>query len=112
MIEKERIEALKRDVDLVALVKSMGIDLKQNGKGYKGHCPFHDDQKTPSLSVTPSKQLWKCFGCGKGGDIFEFVQLFDRIDFKVAVAKLETYLPGADLIPKKAVKKKRMNLRR
>jgi hypothetical protein len=53
-IEKERIEAVKRSVDLVALVKSRGIDLKKNGKGYKGHCPFHEDNKSPSLSVTPA----------------------------------------------------------
>lgn len=70
MIEQEKIDAIKGYVDVAQFMQACGIDLKQNGKGYKGHCPFHDDQKTPSLSVTPSKQLWKCFGCGKGGDIF------------------------------------------
>ena len=106
MIEQEKIDAIKNYVDVAPFMQACGVALKKNGKGYKGHCPFHDDQKTPSLSVTPSKQLWKCFGCGKGGDIFEFVQLFDRIDFKAAVAKLTTYLPGADSVPQKAVKKK------
>jgi len=54
MIEKERIEAIKQGVDLSALVKSRGIDLKKNGKSYFGLCPFHDDTN-PSLSVNPTK---------------------------------------------------------
>ncbi len=99
LIEKEKIEAIKRDVDLVALVRSRGIALKKNGKGYKGHCPFHDDKKTPSLSVTPSKNLWQCFGCDKGGDQIEFVKLHDHVDFKEAVQIL-----SATPIIKKAVK--------
>ena len=108
MIEQERIDAIKGRVDVAPFIKACGIDLKQNGKGLHGHCPFHDDKKTPSLSVTPGKNLWQCFGCGKGGDLIAFVQLFDQIDFKTAVQKLETYLPGADPTPdktKKAVKK-------
>jgi DNA primase catalytic core len=89
MIEQEHIEAIKQSVDLVALVRSRGVPLKKNGKGYKGHCPFHDDQKTPSLSVTPDKNLWQCFGCGAGGDAIRFVELFDKVDFKAAVLTLE-----------------------
>lgn len=108
MIEQERIDAIKGGVEVAPFLQSLGIALKKNGKGLHGHCPFHDDQKTPSLSVTPGKNLWQCFGCGKGGDIIEFVQLFDQVDFKTAVQKLETYLPTADSMPsqtKKAVKK-------
>ena len=108
MIEQERIDAIKSYVDIAPFMQACGIDLKRNGKGLHGHCPFHDDQKTPSLSVTPGKNLWQCFGCGKGGDIIEFVQLFDRVDFATAVQKLETCLPE-DRRPrtedKKAVKK-------
>ena len=55
-IERETIEAIKRDTDLVALVKAKGIDLKKNGKSYFGLCPFHDDTN-PSLSVNPNKNL-------------------------------------------------------
>ncbi len=105
MIEKEKIEAIKSYVDVGPFMQAHGIGLKMNGKGYKGHCPFHDDQKTPSLSVTPSKQLWKCFGCGKGGDIIEFVQLFDRVDFSTAVQKLAAYLPGGSYSPGQKIKK-------
>jgi DNA primase len=86
MIEKERIEAAK-GADLVALIRSRGIELKKKGKGYVGLCPFHED-KDPSLSVNPAKNLWQCFGCGIGGDAIRFVELFDKVSFPEAVAKL------------------------
>ena len=57
MIDKEKIEAIKRGVDLMALVQSRGVALRQTGKGWFGLCPFHDD-KNPSLSVSPDKNLW------------------------------------------------------
>ncbi len=106
MIEQERIDAIKSYVDVAPFMQACGIDLKQTGKGYKGHCPFHDDKKTPSLSVTPSVNLWKCFGCGKGGDIIEFVQHFDQVTFKEAVKKLATYLPTGDKAPPEKPKAK------
>jgi len=87
MIEKERIEAIKQGVDLVALVKAKGIHLKRNGKSYLGLCPFHDDTD-PSLSVNPSTNLWQCFGCKAGGDVIRFVEMFDKVDFPQAVEKL------------------------
>ncbi len=105
MIEQEKIDAIKQGVDLVALVKSRGVTLRKNGKGYKGRCPFHDDKKTPSLSVTPDVNLWQCFGCGKGGDPIEFVTLFDQVDFKEAVQILTDHIPKTKN-KTKAVKKK------
>jgi DNA primase catalytic core len=87
MIEKERIAAIKADVDLVALVQAKGIKLKKNGKSWFGLCPFHAD-KNPSLSINPTKNLWQCFGCGAAGDVIRFVELFDQVDFKEAVARL------------------------
>ena len=105
MKNQEQIDAIKSYVDVAPFMLACGVDLQRIGRGYKGHCPFHEDNKSPSLSVTPGKNLWKCFGCGKGGDIIEFVQLFDRVDFPEAVAKLATYLPGADLDTGKRVKK-------
>lgn len=73
--------------DLVELIRSRGIELKKNGKGYVGLCPFHQEE-TPSLSVNPAKNLWQCFGCGVGGDAIRFVELFDKVGFPQAVAKL------------------------
>ncbi|MBU4357618.1 MAG: hypothetical protein KJ822_20065 [Proteobacteria bacterium] len=94
MISQEKIEAIKQGVDLASLIRSRGIALKKNGKGYKGLCPFHEDNKTPSLSVTPSKNLWQCFGCGKGGDVIEFVKLHDRVSFAEAVQILSGEIPA------------------
>jgi len=94
MQNQEQIDAIKSYVDVAPFMLACGVDLQRVGRGYKGHCPFHEDSKSPSLSVTPGKNLWKCFGCGKGGDIIEFVRLFDRVDFPAAVTKLATYLPG------------------
>ena len=87
MIEKERIEEIKRGVDLVALVESRGVKLKKTGKGYVGLCPFHADHQ-PSLSINIEKNLWQCFGCGKAGDVISFVELYDKVGFKEAVTKL------------------------
>ncbi len=85
-IEREVIERVKR-IDLVALVQAKGIELKKNGKGWFGLCPFHAD-KTPSLSINPTKNLWQCFGCGASGDTIRFVEMFDQVDFKEAIKRL------------------------
>ena len=87
MIEKETIERIKKDVDLAALVRAKGVKLKRNGKSFFGLCPFHDDHN-PSLSINPLTNLWQCFGCGTGGDVIRFVELFDQVDFKEAVKRL------------------------
>ncbi len=94
MIEKERIEAVKGGIDLVGLIRSRGIELKKNGKGYVGLCPFHAEE-TPSFSVNPKENLWQCFGCGTGGDAIRFVELFDKLSFPEAVAKLDKTGPGS-----------------
>jgi len=86
-VEKETIESIKHSVDLKALIQSKGIPLKKNGKSYFGLCPFHDDTN-PSLSVNPITNLWQCFGCGKGGDVIRFVEMFDKVPFPQAVAQL------------------------
>ncbi len=85
-IEREVIERVKR-IDLVDLLQAKGIELKKNGKGWFGRCPFHAD-KTPSLSINPTKNLWQCFGCGASGDTIRFVEMFDQVDFKEAVKRL------------------------
>jgi len=87
MIEKEKIEHIKQNVDLIALVIAKGVKLKKNGKSWFGLCPFHDDHN-PSFSVNPLTNLWQCFGCGAGGDVIRFVELFDQVDFKEAVKRL------------------------
>lgn len=109
IVEQARIDAIKDGVDLVGFIRSCGVDLKKSGRSYKGYCPFHEDNKTPSLSVTPAKKLWQCFGCGKGGDVIDFAREFNSSDFDSAVSGLEAYLSGVAPVAKsckKPVKKK------
>ncbi len=81
MLGPGQIESLKTSVDLVGVIESCGIALKRSGKSYKGFCPFHEDTKTPSLSVPPEKHLWQCFGCGAGGDVIDFLRKKEGLSF-------------------------------
>jgi DNA primase len=63
------------------------VQLKKAGASFKGLCPFHGE-KTPSFTVTPARETWKCFGCGKGGDLFNFVMEREGIDFAEALRRL------------------------
>jgi DNA primase len=63
------------------------VQLKKAGTTYKGLCPFHGE-KTPSFTVTPSRDSWKCFGCGLGGDVFSFVMQRDSVTFPDALRTL------------------------
>ena len=69
-----------QETDIVALV-SQSVRLKRRGKDFVGLCPFHQE-KTPSFSVSPSKQRFYCYGCEKGGNAIDFVMLRDRVEFK------------------------------
>jgi DNA primase len=63
------------------------IQLKKAGTNFKALCPFHNE-KTPSLQISPQKQIWHCFGCGEGGDVFGFVMKFENLEFKEALKLL------------------------
>jgi DNA primase len=76
-------------------VLSTYIPLKKAGANYKANCPFHHEN-TPSLVVSPSKQVWHCFGCGEGGDILAFVMKFENLDFP-EVLKLLANRAGVEL---------------
>ncbi|WP_426493649.1 CHC2 zinc finger domain-containing protein [Leptospira interrogans serovar Grippotyphosa] len=83
------LDELKRMVDLVALVKSYGIELKGHGKNFVGRCPFHED-KTPSFVVTPGKNLWHCMGaCQTGGSAIDFVMKKEGVRIRDAILRLK-----------------------
>ncbi|MFH1417877.1 MAG: DNA primase [Planctomycetota bacterium] len=80
------IEQVRQANDIVDVVSSY-VTLTRAGKSFKAPCPFHRE-KTPSFHVTPDKQVFHCFGCGVGGDVFKFVQLRENADFREALAIL------------------------
>jgi DNA primase catalytic core len=84
-IAEAEIERVKHQTDLVALVRSRGVDLKKHGsKDWMGRCPFHDDQSTPNFIVSPEKGLFHCMVCGKAGNPIQFVQYHDGVSFRHA----------------------------
>ena len=80
---KEQVRAAN---DIVSVVQNYVV-LKRSGRNYMGLCPFHNE-KSASFSVSPEKQYFHCFGCGKGGDVFTFVSEIENIPFKDAIEKL------------------------
>ncbi|MCR4292958.1 MAG: DNA primase [Candidatus Kuenenia sp.] len=82
-IPQEKIAEIQFAADIVQIISEY-IQLKQSGKAFIGLCPFHSE-KTPSFFVNPDKKLFKCFGCGEGGTVFQFVMKQEGMDFVEAV---------------------------
>jgi DNA primase len=95
-IAEEEIERLKREVSVERLAEARGIKLKRHGADLIGLCPFHDDH-SPSLVISPKKNLWNCLGaCGKGGSVIDWVMRAEGISFRHAVELLrEDHFPLA-----------------
>lgn len=85
-ISNEVINEIRRKSDIVEVV-SRYVNLTKAGKNYLGVCPFHDDH-SPSMSVSPEKQIYTCFSCGASGNVFTFVSDFEKISFTEAVKLL------------------------
>lgn len=74
-------------LDIVEVISDY-VKLEKSGKNYKGICPFHDE-KTPSFVVSKEKQIYKCFGCGEGGNAINFIANIENISFKQALFLLK-----------------------
>ena len=83
---KSTLAAIKHAVDIVALVGEY-LPLHRSGSKFKALCPFHDDHN-PSLELNPDRQSYKCWSCGAGGDVFDFVMEYERIEFPEALRML------------------------
>ena len=85
-ISEQSIEKVRQAADIVEVVSGY-IDLKQRGRNFLGLCPFHNDNK-PSLTVSPEKQIYKCFSCNAGGGAINFVMEIDKLEFADAIKHL------------------------
>ncbi|MYA77143.1 MAG: DNA primase [Gemmatimonadetes bacterium] len=82
-IPEELVNSIRSQADIVDVVSDY-VTLRRSGKNYMGLCPFHDE-KTPSFSVNPERQIFHCFGCGKGGSVFTFLMEHENVTFVEAV---------------------------
>ena len=80
------LNELRKELDIVDVISGY-INLEKSGNNYRASCPFHND-KTPSFYVSPSRQIFKCFGCGVGGDAIKFVALYENIPYMEAAVEL------------------------
>ena len=88
MIPDDELDKMKRSIDLAAVIRARGVELKPQGHDLVGLCPFHDD-KNPSLHVTAAKGLWRCVSCNATGNVIQFVQKFDGVSFRHAYELLK-----------------------
>lgn len=107
---EEIVARIKEASDIVSVIESY-LPLRKRGKNYLACCPFHEE-KTPSFNVNPERRIFKCFGCGKGGDVISFVQSYERVEFPQALeilaerAGISLGAPGAGVRDEKTLIRK------
>lgn len=85
-IPQQVIDEIREKTDIVNIIGQY-VQLKKAGKNYTGLCPFHEE-RTPSFSVASDRQLYHCFGCGRGGNVFIFIQELEGVSFQEAVVRV------------------------
>ena len=99
-VPRETIDEIRSRSDIVEVISECGVVLRPAGRDYKGLCPFHDE-KTPSFTVSPQKQMFYCFGCQTGGNVISFLQKHEGKDFKETLewlaGRLNIDLPNRDV---------------
>jgi DNA primase len=86
LIPEDIVERIKNESDIVSVISEF-VNLKKSGKDYKGLCPFHQE-KTPSFYVVPGRGFYHCFGCGKGGNLINFIMEQERLEYPAALRYL------------------------
>lgn len=89
-ISDDDINAIRKRADLVEIIQRY-LPVIKKGKNFSAVCPFHDDHD-PSLSIAPDKQIYKCFVCGAGGNVFTFIRDYEKITFAEAVIKVADFV--------------------
>src|SRR5690242_4164469 len=79
MIPQQTIQQIVSRIDIIEIINSF-VKLKKRGTNYIGLCPFHNE-KTPSFTVSPSKEIFKCFGCGKSGNTISFIMEHEKLSY-------------------------------
>ncbi|UCE66317.1 MAG: DNA primase [Candidatus Zixiibacteriota bacterium] len=82
-IPEDIVQRIKNESDIISVVSEF-VNLRKSGKDFKGLCPFHQE-KTPSFFVIPAKQFYHCFGCGKGGNVINFIMDHERLEYPDAL---------------------------
>ncbi len=103
----DEVARIREKTDIVALLSEY-ISLKKAGRNFKTPCPFHNE-KTPSFVVSPERQIWHCFGCGKGGDVFTFLMEYENLEFveslRILAKRAGIELAQSDFVKEGASKK-------